>query len=54
MHIFLLFQNKISLSKSLHEAYLKTVVECETLNDENKKKFSEDDYDLTDVTINGT
>ncbi len=48
------FQNKISLSKTLHEAYLKTVVECETLEEEKKKNFSEDDFDLTDVTINGT
>lgn len=50
----IIFQNKISLSKSLHEEYLKTVVECETLEEEKKKTFSEDDFDLTDVTINGT
>lgn len=51
--IFSIFQNKISLSKSLHEAYLKTVVECETLEEEKKKNLPEDDFDLTDVTING-
>lgn len=45
-------KNKISLSKSLHEEYLKTVVECESLEEEKKKNLSEDDFDLTDVTIN--
>lgn len=45
-------QNKLSLTKCLHEAYLKTVVEAETLS--SKKKLIEDDFDLVDATITGT
>lgn len=44
-------QNKLSLTKCLHEAYLKTVVEAETLN--SKKKLIQDDFDLVDATITG-
>lgn len=48
-----ILQNKISLTKSLHEAYLKTSVEAETLDEENKKKIVEDDFELIEATING-
>lgn len=44
-------KNKLSLTKCLHEGYLKTVVEAESLN--SRKKLIADEYDIVDATITG-
>lgn len=46
-------QNKMSLTKILHEAYLRTVCESESLDEENKKTLIEDEFDVIEARING-
>lgn len=43
----------MSLTKILHESYLRTVCESESLNEDSKYKLIEEDFDIIDATING-
>lgn len=43
----------MSLTKILHEAYLRTVCESESLDEENKKTLIEDEFDVIEARING-
>lgn len=46
----------MSLTKILHEAYLRSVCESESLSDEDdahKKNAIEDEFDVIDAKING-
>lgn len=43
----------MSLTKILHEVYLKTVCESESLADEGKNKLIEDEFEIVDAAIHG-